>query len=345
MVLFLRKSGFGLSLLLLLILLFACQDEPVSDLPTPYPTEYLPTVIAMTADAMRATVEPMQASPSPTATSEAMKDANLTVSPSETLDALSVAPESVGAQTSTLTPAVSPTPTRWSSRTPTVTLTPELPVAAIQILEPGPMSKVLSPLRVYTYLKLGPTYRTVIELIGEDGRLLLRQVDKYSEENPLIGFLEEVEFEISGVSEKARLVISTDDTFGRIVSLASVELILLSYGQADLNPDSDVLETIVIRQPAVNSLIQGGVVTVAGQARLERGEVLISMMDGQGKLVGYQSAPVNASEGQLAGFGAFSVDVPYLVDSPTWVRLSVSQSGSRPDGMTHLSSIEVLLSP
>jgi hypothetical protein len=211
---------------------------------------------------------------------------------------------------------------------------------------PGPMSKVLSPLRMYAYLKPGPTYRVRIELLGEDGRLLARLVQNYPEDTgPVIGVLEEIDFEIAGVSEKARLVVSTDDTFGRTVSLASVDLILLSLGEADLNPYGDLLETIVIHQPAVNSLIQGGKITVTGQARLERGDVLIEMTDAKGKLVGYQRTPVNAAEGQMAGYGAFSVEMPYVVDSPTWVRLSVSQSGTRPDGLTHLTSIEVLVSP
>jgi len=41
----------------------------------------------------------------------------------------------------------------------------------------------------------------------------------------------------------------------------------------------------------------------------------------------------------------FAVDVPYTVTKPTWVRLMVSERASRIPGTTHLSSIEVLLSP
>jgi hypothetical protein len=330
----------GLFILLLLLSASACQGTPTANFPTPYPTEYLPTVIAMTAAALRSpTYTPTQAATTPapsTPTRPAPTDTpKPTFTPSQTF-------------TPTRRPTITTTPTvtRRPTRTPTVTLTPEIVPAAIQLFAPGPMSKVLSPLRMYAYMKPGPTYKVRIELIGEDGRLLVRLVQKYPEDSgSVIGVLEDIDFEVAGVSEKARLVVSTDDTFGRIVSLASVDVILLSLGEADLNPYSDLLETIVIHQPAVNSLIQGGKITVSGQARLEHGDVLIELTDAKGKLVGYQTVPVNAAEGQLAGYGAFSVEMPYLVDSPTWVRLSVSQSGTRPDGLTHLSSIEVLVSP
>jgi hypothetical protein len=325
----------GLLLLLICLLCPACQPTPpTSAFPTPYPTEYLPTVIAMTAAALRP--------PTDTPTLPA------TVTPVPPTRTRTTTPTPGPTATATTRPTITPTVTvtRRPTRTPTITLTPEIIPAAIQLFAPGPMSKVLSPLRMYAYLKASPTYRVRIELLGEEGQLLVRLVQNYPEDiGPVIGVLEEIDFEIKGVSEKARLVVSTDDTFGRLVSLASVEVILLSLGENDITPNGDLLESIVIRQPAVNSLIQGGKITVSGQARLERGDVLIELTDAKGKLVGYQNTPVHAEGGQLPGFGAFSVEMPYLVDSPTWVRLSVSQRGTRPDGLTHLSSIEVLVSP
>ncbi|MFZ6031620.1 MAG: hypothetical protein ACOYYS_28260 [Chloroflexota bacterium] len=330
-----------------MLVLAACVTGPSTSFPTPYPTEYLPTVIAMTAAILQ------------TPTSPVTQPSDVLPVLAETTGGLSAAatltPEPVHTPTEDAPPTPSsrpseaalPTATRRPTRTPTITTTPEIPIAAIQIFAPGPMSKLLSPLRLFTYIKPGPTYDVTIELLGEDGRLLMRKMYPFTEEDvgPVISILEELEFEVPAVAEKARLVISTDDDFGRIVSLASVDVLLLSVGDADINPYGDLLETILIAQPAPSSLIQGGAITVVGQARLERGEVLIELTDAQGKLVGYQFAPVNAALGQSAGYGRFSIEVPYLVDSPTWVRLSVSQNGERPNSLTHLSSIEVLVSP
>ena len=59
----------------------------------------------------------------------------------------------------------------------------------------------------------------------------------------------EIDFEITAVAETATLLISVDDTYGRLKTLASEPLILLSLGESDLNPPDDLLAPIVIQQP------------------------------------------------------------------------------------------------
>jgi len=338
------------------ILLTACQNgTPTERLPSPYPTEYLPTVIALTAQALRSPTADNTTSPTlkpvlgkPTSATKLPTNSTSAVATPTRTPTPSASPTEGPTNTATRRPTFTPTPTRtrWPTRTPTITLTPEVPLAAIQIFAPGPMSKVLTPLRTYAYLKPGESNKVQIELLGEDGRLLLRKIEDYSfyEGNP-IGILEELDFEIAGVSEKARLVISTDDTFGRLQSVGSVDLLLLSLGEKEINPPGDLFESIVINQPIPSALIQGGSITVEGQARLGGGDLQIQLIDGQKKLVGYAWTPLDPALGQIPGFGGFSVQVPYLASSPTWVRLSVSQSGQRPDGLIHLTSIEVLISP
>src|SRR5512138_3731040 len=82
-------------------------------IPTPYPPEYLPTVIAMTVSAANA------------AATQAV-----------------ITPVSTGSPTDVPEPTLSPTP----KPTFTATTIPGHEPAAIQILAPGPMSKLVSPI-------------------------------------------------------------------------------------------------------------------------------------------------------------------------------------------------------
>ena len=353
------------SLLVLLAgVVCACSVLQRDNLPTPYPTEYLPTVIALTVEAARLTFTPASI-PTSDSTQATPQVASGVASPTlSSLRALSASPTTeetpatlVTSVTSTagvptITPTLSPasavkngTPTRRSTRTPTITPTPALPSAAIQIFNPGPMSKVISPMVVNASLRPGSSNRVRIELLGEDGRLLVRKIINYSATSgSVVGVAVELDFEIAAVAEAARLVISTDDSYGRIVALASVDLVLLSIGENDLNPPGDLLEPVVIRDPLPNTLIQGGVLVVMGRAwPTSSGELLIELVDAKGKVVGYRQASI--SEPDDMGYGVFTTDIAYEVKGPTWVRLIVSDVGDRPKGLKHVTSLEVLLSP
>ena len=324
-----------MAVLLTLLGMSACNVMSASQLPTPYPTEYLPTVIALTVQAIypsttvaSAAYEPRPAlsplspeqtpSPSPTIASTA------TTSPTETIPAATTRP---------------PTATR------TFTPTPELPIANIQIFRPGPASKVISPLKVSAYLVPGARGSVRMELLGEDGRLLVRKILSYSTNPDARVFLNtELDFEIEAVAETGRLVISTEDSHGRTIALASVDLLLLSIGEDDINPSGDQLETIVIREPAKNLLIQGGVVVVSGLMRHQGNEpLLVELISADGKSVG-PTRLIAVENNPDGSYAPFSVEVPYSVNTPTWVRVMVSERDYRIAGIIHLSSVEVLLS-
>lgn len=185
-----------------------------------------------------------------------------------------------------------------------------------------------------------------LELFGEDGRLLVRKILSYSA-NPgaRVYVITDMAFEISAVAEAARLVITTFDTFGRAVSLDSVDLILLSMGEEDINPPGDLLEPIVLREPAKNILIQGGTVKVAGLARPTGKEpLLVEMLTADGKQLG-PTRLVSVSAPPDGSHAPFLVEAPYSITEPTWVRVIVSERDHRIPGTIHLSSVEVLLSP
>jgi hypothetical protein len=302
--------------------------------PTALPSEYLPTAIALTVAAGRAASSAGQATSTPTSTSSASPP------PTHLPPTFTPTPPLTSTQAR---PTATPT-SAFRRPTPTLTPTPPIPLAEIQILNPGPASRVVSPIKVSAYLEPGAKGNVTFELLGEDGRLLARTIKTYYQGIWVHTNLE-IEYEISAVAEAARLQISTRDAYGRITHLSSIELLLLSLGDPDLSPAGDLLEPIVLQQPRPNALIQGGRVSVSGLARTDSATPLIvEMFTQDGKPLG-PARLVNMTESEYSGYSAFTAEIPYSIDAPTWVLVTVSELSSRIPGTTHLSSLEVYLSP
>lgn len=313
--------------------LASCSMIPGSPLPTPYPTEHLPTVIAMTVtaqgivvradDAGAATTEsPGKPSPSPEPT--------LTETPSPT-----PSPQ-------TATPTLNPPPTQPPLDSPP----PEnVPLSTVQILSPGPASKVISPFILRAAVKPGPESVIRIELLGEDGRLLMREIRSYQNpKNEWFSLGSEVIFGINAVAETGRLQIGVEDEHGRLKSLSSVDLLLLSIGKQDLNLPLDQLENIVLESPRPNTLIQGETMRVAGLARPRSTQpLMIEISTSDGRIVGTRQVSVTPSPGNM--YGSFAIDIPFTVDYTTRVRVQVWEPGDKIPGIVNLSSLEVILSP
>lgn len=191
----------------------------------------------------------------------------------------------------------------------------------------------------------GESGRVQIELLGEDGRVLMREIKIYnSPPGARVTMGMEVSFEITAAAELGRIQISTADENGRTSALASSDMILLSVGEADYTPAGDNFEIIVIQQPRPKALIQGGTMRVSGLAspRSER-PLMIELHTKEGKIVGTRQVAVESSD--TGQYGNFAIDVPYDISAPTQVRLVVWEAGDRIPGIVHLSSLEVLLSP
>ncbi|HNT23172.1 MAG TPA: hypothetical protein PKM21_02315 [Anaerolineales bacterium] len=345
-----------LLLLVLAVLLGGCSGLTGPDLPTPIPTEYLPTVVAVTAQAaQRAATEtalPLLATgitqarptnPAPSTPNPTPASASPSITP-----ATSLAPTDT--PTSAL-PTPSPTNTRRPSQTPTVTMTPGIPLADIQIYSLGPMSKVISPLLVGATINTVPGGYYVVELwieplsTGQQPRLLLRDLHNFvSEPLSFIYLADEYEFELSRLSEVGQLRISTFDAQDRPVAVASVDLLLLQVGENEINPPGDLMQPIVIREPAPNHLIQGGKLTISGLARLSEISILnIELVTTNGKVVG--TSDIYLTGGEDGNYAAFNSTINYLVTETTWARLIVKETGRRIVGIRQLASFEILLSP
>jgi len=309
---------------LVVLLLAACSGMPLSSAPTALPTEFLPTVIALTLEASRPTRQ---------------------VQASQTASEMEPPTAAVETATPTLT-AIPATSTLPPTATQSPSDQPEIPNAQIQMRMPGQLSKVTSPITIHAYLKPGNDGVVQVELLGEDRRVLTRQivtlpwVDRYGRSTLYI----KLEYEIPAAAEAGRLVISTTDEFGRLNAVNSTSLILMSLGEADLVPPPDLLTQIFIQLPSPRTLIQGKNLLVHGFARPVSDDYLLLQLVGEdGNILGKRVTNLETPGDN--GYGSFTAEVSYQVSEATPALLVVWMGEGSLSNIVHLSSVEVLLGP
>jgi len=297
-----------LLLVSLLGLLAGCAAPPASPIPTAYPPEYVPTVIALTAEA-----------------------ANI------------LGTEVAFALTPTSFPSDTPLPTR--SPTPRATFTqttiPGHEPAAIQIFAPGPMSKVISPINLRMQIVAGESEKIQIDLYGEDGRLLARNVKQVPTSGKGVPQQIKIPFEIRAAAEVGRLTVSTTDKAGRIQWLNSVRVLLLSSGVNEINPPGNPSEPVGVFSPLSEEPVSGGVLEVRGDVwPFNLKPVVLELLSPDGRSMGLRILNVDHLNPQL-----FETTIPYKVSEPTLARLTIRQDDDRIDGLFYVYSQEVLLNP
>lgn len=294
-------------------------------LPTLIPTEYLPTVIAATARALVTQVLP-QTQETQQATEEPTVEATFT---KEVL--VPNNPE-----------LATPTPTIYAA---SENIKTEIPYAELQFISPGELSRIISPINLHAYLIPGDSGRARIELLGEDGRLMYRKLFVFSNPTTIqINLRTEIDFEIKGVAETATLLIRTEDNYGRVKAITSEDLILLALGESEINPAGDLLAPIIIQEPSSKTLIQGDTLIVSGLVRTSSAlPLLVELINTEGKVIGNRLAGI--TPGFEGKHRPFITELNYQVDSPTWVRITVSEWNKWQTGPAQLTSREVLLSP
>ena len=293
----------------LLGLLAGCAAPTSSPIPTAIPPEFLPTIIAQTAEA-----------------------ANLAAT--ETSIALSalVTPTNTRRPTSTFTPAP----------TFTVTSIPGHKQAAILITSPGPMSKVVSPITLKMDIITGKSKIVQVDLFGEDGRLLTRTL-KRNVPTSTEGVLQtiKVSFEIRAAAELGRLSVSTQDEHGRVQSVNSVRLILLSSGVDEITTPGSPYEPVRVFNPTSKESLSGGILNLRMDLwpfNLE--PVIVELIDPEGRSLGLRVISVNQLNPQMV-----ETTIPYDISEPVTARLTIRQDDDRVAGLFYLYSQEVLLNP
>lgn len=292
----------------LLGLLAGCTSPTQGSIPTPYPPEYLPTVIVMTAAAANA----------------AATSAAATILPSKP-------------------PARTPLPTRTPipKATATVTSIPLHDPAAIQILAPGPMSKVVSPITLKMNIVIGESQRAQIDLYGEDGRLLSRTLKKVPLSGDGVFQQIKIPFEIRTAAEVARITVSTLDKAGRIQSLNSVRVLLISSGTNEITPPGNPSEPVGVVAPTLKDSASEGTLNVRGDIwPFNLNPVMFELIGPDGKSLGLRVLTVEQLTPQL-----FETSIPYRISEPTLARLTIRQDDDRMDGLFYVYSQEILLNP
>ena len=283
-------------------------------LPTPIPPEYLPTAIALTAE-----------------------QANLAAT--ETV----LASFPTSGSTFTLEPTLSPTVTLSPTPLPTFTPTaiPEHRRAAIQILAPGPMSRVISPLQLKMDVVAGDSATVRIDLFGEDGRLIAQELRRVLP-NPAGTFeFIKIPFQIAGAGELGRVTVSTTDKAGRTVAMNSVHVLMISSGSNEVYPAGNLAAAVGVFSPRLSEPASGGVLTVRGDVWPRNLQpFILELVDGQGRSLGLRAVTVNSLAPQL-----FETIIPYQVSEPTPAILSIRQEDDRIPGPFYVYSQEILLNP
>jgi hypothetical protein len=222
---------------------------------------------------------------------------------------------------------------------------PRGPAEVIAILEPGPGSRLTSPLRVAGMADSTFEQTLVVRLVLDDGMVLTMVPTTIRADLGQRGPYEvEVPFEIIGEQNALIQVYDVSARDGGIIHLNSVGVMLMEGGEAEIREVAPKPEAIIIDQPALGEMISGGVVHVEGIGIASfEGTLVVEVYDAEGNKVGEQPLIVSAPE--MGQPGPFSVDVSYEVQAEGPGRIVVIDPLPVFDGIGHISSVEVILSP
>jgi hypothetical protein len=219
------------------------------------------------------------------------------------------------------------------------------PEEAILILEPGPGSRVTSPLRVAGIADTTFEQALVVRLVLDDGSLLALEPTTIQTPMGTRGPFEvEVPFSLSGERNALLQVYSSSPRDGGITHLSSVGLLLAMGGPADIRPALRGPEHLQILQPALIERVSGGIAHVEGFGLASfEGTLLVQVYDVDGNQVGSQPITVQAPDMGIPG--PFAAEVPYTVSAEGPGRIVVVDPLPAFDGVGHIASVEVTLAP
>ncbi|MBM3151104.1 MAG: hypothetical protein FJZ96_02685 [Chloroflexi bacterium] len=285
--------------------------------------------------------------PGPGTETTAAPAATVTVPPSPGPGSGTPSPEASATpgQAAVETPVPLPIPpvTILPGRSPTPTRTPKPQRALIEILSPGPFSKVVDGLSLQAYARPGGDHRIGVTLVDETGRTLYES--HYTYTTPLDSWAfagDEIAFDLPLAALFARLQVTTQDEFGRLMAVGSVHLILLSDGYDEINPPGSLAERVTLVRPGLEAEIGGGLLIVEGKYSPAGAQPLqVELLDEAGNILASRSIPIPAA----GGTAPFVADLAYSLAAQSRARLSLYQMDDRLPGIFYLYSREVLLDP
>jgi hypothetical protein len=157
------------------------------------------------------------------------------------------------------------------------------------------------------------------------------------------GVLQQIKipFEIRAAAEVGRITVSTLDKVGRIQSLNSVHVLLLSSGTNEITPPGNPSEPVGVFSPLAEEAVSGGVLNVKGDVwPFNLNPVILELVGPDNKSIGLRILTVDHLQPQL-----MQTTIPFKVSEPTLARLTVRQEDDRISGLFYVYSQEVLLNP
>ena len=213
------------------------------------------------------------------------------------------------------------------------------------ILEPGPVSRVISPLHVSGIADPAFEQTLVVRVVLDDGTQValqplmiqagLGQRGPFSVDVPFVIFSERNAF-IQVFQQSAR--------DGGTLHLASVPVVLTPFGPPEIGSQTVQPERIAILQPQTGDLVSEGVARVEGIgiAGFEQ-TLLIEILDAEGNRIGAQAVILQGVEFGVPG--PFAADVAYTAGAAGPGRIVVRDISPAFGGDVHLASVEVELQP
>jgi hypothetical protein len=298
-----------------LTLLSACSQS-IESTPTAFPPDHLPTSVALTGQAVFATADALTQIVPPTLTSV----------PTD----LSIP----------LTEIPSPTPTFAAGF---------IDFAQIHFLTPGPASSLISPINLQMELVSGESEVVQVDLLGEDGRVLYRDLEKVTRNVKGIFRRFELRFEIRAVSEAGYIRVSSKDDFGRIQALNTMPVLLYSIGSAQINPPGNMIyERVMIEGMKEKADFYAGEVSLKGRIwPFNDQPMIVELILPNGSPISSRILSFNGIDTQ-----SFETTLPYKVTEPTLARLTFRQDNpllgvadSELQKYIYVYSVEITLHP
>ncbi|GAB4580093.1 MAG: hypothetical protein Fur0022_28320 [Anaerolineales bacterium] len=216
---------------------------------------------------------------------------------------------------------------------------------AILILEPGPGSRVTSPLHISGMAD--PTFEQnlVVRIVLDDGTEIALTPTTIQADLGLRGpFSIDIPLTITGERQAFIQVYTTSARDGGITHLSSVGVTLTESGPVEIRPVTDTSERINIYTPTLGGTVSGGVAHIEGFALASfEQHLLVEVVDENGNVIG--SSPVTVAAPDLGMPGPFTVDVPYTLSTAGPGRIVVRDPSAAFDGDVHIASVEVQLEP
>lgn len=276
----------------------------------------------------------------------------------ETPAGLTQIPASAPPPTAESSPTGAPAPVQTATEQPgeeTQTPPPETATAAgtedprgeeaILILQPGPGSRVVSPIRIAGMADSTFEQNLVVRLVLDDGtELAMAPTTIQSELGQRGPFELELPFEVSEERQAFIQIYDSSARDGGLLHAASVGLLLAPGGPEEIRTVEPHPERIEIFQPALGDSVSGGVVHVVGFALASfEQSLLIEVLDVDGNVIGQQPVIVNAPD--LGQPGPFSADIPYTLTEAGPGRVLVRDISPAFGGDAHAASVEIQLQP